>query len=195
MHFHAYVPSILYILIYYCCYFFDSLSLSLSLALVCSMAPKCKSTPSQNPLCSGASSSFDPTPSVQFHDDEAQKDFLENFCRRGIHLECHVILLDFSDINLPTVIHSRGWESLCDIPVTCPSVIIQEFYSNMHEIDTSVPHFFSCIRGTHIVVTPKIVTEVLHVPRVAHPDNPSCECLRTVSKDELLSRFCETSSS
>ena len=65
----------------------------------------------------------------------------------------------------------------------------------MHEIDTSVPHFFSCIRGTHIVVTPKIVTEVLHVPRVVHPDNPSCECLRTVSKDELLSRFCETSSS
>ena len=173
-----------------------TLSPSLFLSVSCIMAPKWKSTLSQNPLRSRVSSSFDPTPSfVQFHDENARKDFLENFCRRGIHLECHVILLDFSDINLPTVIHSRGWESLCDIPVTCPSVIIQEFYSNMHEIDTSVPHFFSCIRGTHIVVTPKIVTEVLHVPRVVHPDNPSCECLRTVSKDELLSRFCETSSS
>ena len=43
MHFHAYVPSFLYILIYYCCWYFSDctyLSLSLLLALVCSMAPK-----------------------------------------------------------------------------------------------------------------------------------------------------------
>ena len=46
-----------------------------------------------------------------------------------------------------------------------------------------------------MVVTPDIVSEVLHVPRVAHPDYPSCDCLRTVSKDELLSLFCETPSS
>ena len=161
------------------------------------MAPKRKSTPSRNPLrFEAASSSSNPTPShVQFRDETAKTDFFENFSRQGVHLKCQVILSNFSDTNLPTVIHSRGWESLCDIPVTCPSVIIQEFYSNMHRIDTSVPYFFSCIRGTHIVVTPKIVTEVLHVLRVVHPDNPGCECLRTVSKDELLSRFCETSSS
>ena len=47
----------------------------------------------------------------------------------------------------------------------------------------------------HIVVTSDIVSEVLHVPRVAHPDYPSCDRLRTVSKDELLSLFCETPSS
>ena len=107
----------------------------------------------------------------------------------------HVILSNFSDTDLPTVIHSRGWESLCDIPVTCPSMIIQDFYSNMQGIDTSVPHFFSRVRGTHIVVTPEIVSEVLHVPRVAHLYYPSYECLRTVSKDELLSHFCKTPSS
>ena len=28
-----------------------------------------------------------------------------------------------------------------------------------------------------------------------HPDYPSCDCLRTMSKDELSSRFCETPSS
>ena len=173
-----------------------SLSLFLFLALVCSMAPKRKSTPSQNPLRSRASSSSNPTPSsVWFCDDKARKDFLENFCRRGIYLERHVVLSNFSDIDLPTVIHSRSWESLCDIPVTCPSMIIQDFYSNMHRIDTSVPHFFSCVRGTHIVVTPEIVSEVLHVPRVAHLYYPSCERLRTVSKDELLSHFCKTPSS
>ena len=39
----------------------------------------------------------------------------------------------------------------------------------MHGFDTSVPHFFSHIRGACIIVTPDIVSEVLHVPRVAHP--------------------------
>ena len=72
------------------------------------MAPKCKSTPSQNPLRSGASSS-DPTPShVKFRDEKAKLDFSENFSRRGIHSKRQVVLLDFSDTDLLTVIHSRG---------------------------------------------------------------------------------------
>ena len=58
-----------------------------------------------------------------------------------------------------------------------------------------VPHFFSCVRRTCIVVTPEIVFEVLHVPRIAHLDYLGCERLRTVSKDELSSHFCETPSS
>ena len=108
--FRAYIPSILYILIYWCslvlfCVFLSlSLSLSLSLALACSMAPKCKSTPSWNPLRSGASSSspFDPTLShVQFHDDKARKDFLENFFRWGIHLERQVIYRIFPILTFP----------------------------------------------------------------------------------------------
>ena len=51
------------------------------------------------------------------------------------------------------------------------------------------------VRGMHIVVTLNIVSEVLHVPRVAHPDYPSYDRLRIMSKDELLSLFCETPSS
>ena len=74
-------------------------------------------------------------------------------------------------------------------------MIIQDFYFNMQGINTSVPHFFSRVRGTHIVVTPEIVSEVLHIPRVAHLYYPSCERLRTVSKDEVLSHFCKTPSS
>ena len=100
----------------------------LLLMLVVSMAPKRKSTPSQNPLRSGASSSSDPTPShIRFYDKNARKDFSEKFSRRGVHLECRVILVDFAYTDLPTVIHSRGWESLCDVLVTYPSVLIQEF--------------------------------------------------------------------
>ena len=46
-----------------------------------------------------------------------------------------------------------------------------------------------------IVVTLDIVSEVLHVLRVVHPDYPSYDRLKTVSKDEFSSLFCETPSS
>ena len=113
------------------------LSLPLFLfTLVVFMAPKCKSASSQNPLRSRASSSSDPTPShIRFRDEDARKDFSKNFSQQGVHSKCRVILVDFADTDLPTVIHSRGWESLCDILVTCPIVLIQEFYSNMHGFD------------------------------------------------------------
>ena len=108
------------------------------------MAPKRKSTPAWNPLSFGASSSTDPSSStVRVHDGDAFKAFSENFSRRGIHSECQVILSDFADTDLPSVIHSRGWESLCDVLVTCPLMLIQEFYSNMHGIARSVPLFFT----------------------------------------------------
>ena len=159
--------------------------------LVVFMAAKRKSTPAQNPLRSGASSSFDPSPSnVRFYDDDTFKEFSENFSRQGIHSERQVVLSDFADTDLPSVIHSRGWESLCDVPVTCPLVLIQEFYSNMHGIDCSVPLLHSRSRYAH-PVTPQLVTNVLRVPRIEFPDYPSYEHLRTVSKDELMSTFCE----
>ena len=89
------------------------------------MAPKRKSTLARNPLRSDASSSSDPSPStIRFRDDDAFKAFLENFSRRGIHLERQVVLSDFANIDVPSVIHSRGWESLCDVSVTCPLMLI-----------------------------------------------------------------------
>ena len=71
-------------------------------------------------------------------------------------------------------------------------MIIQEFYSNMHRFDYSIPCFTTSVRGIHIVVTSELISEVLHVPRVSHLNYPECPHLRTVSKDELLSFFCET---
>ena len=65
----------------------------------------------------------------------------------------------------------------------------------MHRINTLVPHFLSHVQGTRIIVTLEIVFEVLHIPRVAHPNYPGCDHLQTVSKDELSSRFYETPSS
>ena len=106
---HAYILSFQYLLYLNCFGTFLIVSLSLPLflfALVVSMAPKRKSTLSQNPLCSGASSSSNPTPShIQFRDEDARKDFLENFSRQGVHSERRVILADFADTDLPNVIH------------------------------------------------------------------------------------------
>ena len=70
-------------------------------------------------------------------------------------------------------------------------MLIQKFYSNMHGIDRSVPLFFTRVRGTRIPVTPQLVADVLHAPRIKFPDYPSCERLRTVSRYELMSSFCE----
>ena len=65
----------------------------------------------------------------------------------------------------------------------------------MYGFDYSIPQFSTCVRGIRMVVTLNIVSEVLHVPRVAHSDYPGSEHLRKVSKDELESLFCETPSS
>ena len=110
------------------------------------MVPKRKSTPARNPFHFGASTSFDHAPlSFRFRNDDAHKAFTEKFSQRGIHSERRVILGHFADTDLLTVIHSREWESLCDELITCPLVLIQEFYSNMHGIDHFVPHFVTWV--------------------------------------------------
>ena len=90
--------------------FFSFLPLSLY-RLDCIMAPKCKSTPAQNPLRgSRSSTSSNPLPPlhVRFLDEKAQKDLLENFQRRGVHSELQVILSNYIDTPLLTIIRTRG---------------------------------------------------------------------------------------
>ena len=127
----------LYLIVFDLSWYFStslSLSLSLSLSVSCSMAPKCKSASSWNSLHSRASSSNSTPFHIRFHDEKAHTDFSENFSRCDIHSECQVVLSIISDIDIPIVIYSRSWESLCGITVTCPSMIIQEFYSSMHNL-------------------------------------------------------------
>ena len=77
-------------------------------------------------------------------------------------------------------------------------MFIQEFYSNIHAIDTSVPQFTIVFREIRIVVTlelisaPKLISEVLHVPRVARLNYPSHPCLCSIFRDELATCFHET---
>ena len=163
---HTFFLFIIFAIIVAAWDFSDCLFLFLPLflfTLVVSMASKHKSIPARNPLRSDASSSSDPSPPN--------------------------VLLDFADTGIPSIIHSRGWESLCDVSVTCPLVLIQEFYFNMHRINRSVPLFFTRVRGMRIPVTTQLVADVLRVSRIEFPDYPGCECLRTVCRDELMSAF------
>ena len=161
----------------------------------CVLAPKQhKSIPAWNPFqgSGSSSSSIPPVPShIRFCDEKANTNFFENFQARGVHLERQVILSDFFNTMLLDVIQTRGWESLCEKLVRYLVVFIQEFYSNKHGIDTSVPQFVSTFRATRIV-TPDLISEVLHIPRVAHSDYPGYERLLAVSRDNLLSHFCWT---
>ena len=61
----------------------------------------------------------------------------------------------------------------------------------MHGIDRSIPFLVTRVRDISIPVTSQLVVDVLRVPRIEFPDYPSYERLRTVSKDELMSAFCE----
>ena len=61
----------------------------------------------------------------------------------------------------------------------------------MHRIDSSVPLFFTRVRGTRIPVTLQLIADVLQVPKIEFPDYLSYERLRTMSRDELMSTFCE----
>ena len=63
--------------------------------------------------------------------------------------------------------------------LTCMDSIIQYLF------------FVTHVWGTHIVVTSDIVSDVLCVLRVEYPDYPNCDCLKTVSKYELISAFHE----
>ena len=70
-------------------------------------------------------------------------------------------------------------------------MLIQKFYPNMHGLNSLVPLFHTFVQDTRIVVTPQLVMDVLHVLRVKHPDYPRCKRLMTMSKDEMISAFCE----
>ena len=61
----------------------------------------------------------------------------------------------------------------------------------MHGIDCSVPLFFTRVQGTRIPITLQLVADVLWVLRIKFLDYPNCECLRTVSRDKLMSDFYE----
>ena len=55
----------------------------------------------------------------------------------------------------------------------------------MRGFDSSIPRFLISVRGMCTVFTLELISDVLHIPRVSHPNYPGRPHLRTVSKDKL----------
>ena len=90
---------------------------------------------------------------------------------------------------------SRGWEFLCERPVTYPSMFIKSF-APIYKM--SILLYLGSLHKFHvtcIVVTPELISDVLQVPRVDSPNYLASLVLRALSRDVLASRFCEISMS
>ena len=127
------------------------------------MAPKKSTTPICN-LVSHASSSFSPVlDSLQFNDKNCWKAFKENFTLHRPHVEHQIILSELSNTAIPKTFQSCGLEFLCERLTTCLVVYVQEFYSNIYIVGTSVPMFTTSVQGTCISMTPELISELVHV--------------------------------
>lgn len=143
-----------------CGYLSFLLSFSLSLSLEhLPMAPK-KSTPICNPVSHASSSSTPIIDSLQFNDTNYWKAFKENFTLHQPHAKRRIILSELSNKTVLETFQSCELEFLCERLTTCPVVYVQEFYSNIYIISTSVPMFTTSVQGTCISVTPKLISEL-----------------------------------
>ena len=180
---------------YLLCWLSLSFSLSLSLSDTLRMAPKRKTTPSWNPFHFEASSS-NPTPlSIRFYDEKAHQDFSENFSKHGIHWNATWFYWTFPILLYPLSFTVRVGNLYVGYPWVVPLWSYRSFTPICMVLILLCLSFITSVRGTRVVVTSELISDVLHVPRVSHPDYPRCPCLRIVSKDDLLSHFCETPSS
>ena len=83
--------------------------------------------------------------------------------------------------DLPTIIHNRGWESLCDVQSLVHPCLFKSSTTTCMDL---IIQYLSLLPAFE-------VSEVLCVLRVEHLDYLDCEHLRTVSKNKLISSFCE----
>ena len=158
---------------------FCSFSLSL-FQIDCAMERKQhKSTSARNPLPGSESFSSDLPFHIWFHDEKAYKDFFENYQAHGVHPERQVTLPDLPTLYYPISFELGDGNLFVRNSCSAPSCLFRSFTLTYM---ASIPPCLSLLCNL----------EVLHVPRVVHPDYPSCDRLWTVSRDELISHFCET---
>ena len=140
-----------------------SMCISLSTLVYLTMAPKAqKSVPSKNPISRFAYTSSSIPPQLQFCDSNSHKEFEEKFSGWAIHSDRQVILSDFSDTMVSISFISRGWEFLCERPVTYPSMFIKEFllqyikcrYFCTQVLYTILWYMYSCYIGAYLQCTP-----------------------------------------
>ena len=140
------------------------------------MAPKRKFALSQNPLRFGASSSSSDPTTLLFGSmmNKPERTSWRTFLDKAFIQNAKSFCWTSLTLTYPLSVH-------VDL-----GVLLQ--HAKIWLLNT---FFVTCIRSTCIVVTPNIVSDALHVLKVEHLDYPHCERLRTVSKEELISAFCE----
>ena len=99
------------------------------------------------------------------------------------------LLSKLSNIAVPETFQSCGLEFLCEQLTTCPLVYVQDFYSNIYIVNTFVPMFTTSVQGTCIFVTPKLISELVHVPWVAKSEHPNAPMFASLSLNALATIF------
>lgn len=85
--------------------------------------------------------------------------------------------------DLDATFTSRGWEPLLVELTPHPSLLVQEFYTDIHDVSRSTFKVF--LRGKMIKITPDVISSLVHTPRVVHPLFPYLS-VDTLSTDSLI---------
>lgn len=129
----------------------------------CQMARK-RSRPSSQPASGSTSYSRS-----RFISATTQEVFTSQFSLRPVLMEREVILSDLP-VEIAAILVSRGWEPLLVGLSPPPTLLVQEFYANINDIDGSSFRFF--LRGHTFRVTPSALAKALGIPEITHPTYP-----------------------
>ena len=191
-HVHAFIPfsflSICSVVIVFCFFLSDRLR----------MAPKCKSNLTRNTFRSTSSLSSDlPVPSlhVRFHKEKAHhiRTSLRTFLNVAFIWSAMWFCRTFSTLLYPMSFTLGDGNLFVRYLWGVPSCS----YKSFTPICTvSIPLYLNLLwySEVHISLSLRILYSRYYTSRVAHPNYPACQRLRTVSKDKLFSHFCETPS-
>ena len=117
--------------------------------------------------------------------------YLRTFLTRQFIQNDKSFYLTFQTLLYPVHLTLRNGLLFVRNPQGVPTYSYRSFYSNVHAINISIPRFTIVFQGTCIVVTSKLIFEVLHVLIMDRLDYPSHRHLSFISKDELASLFYE----
>lgn len=100
-----------------------------------------------------------------------QDTFRLQFLLRPVLFEREVIMSDLSP-DLATIFTSRGWEPLLEELTLHSSLLVHEFYTNIHDVSGS--NFRVFLRDRTVKITSDIILSLIHIPRVVHPPSRFC---------------------
>ena len=108
---------------------------------------------------------------AHFRNPRARELYTQNFSTRSLIVEREVLLGELSETVIPRIFESRQWLALTTGHPTPSVELVKEFYSNIDAIADD-GSFEVSLRNIVFRVTPGMVADLLHAPRVANPTYP-----------------------